>query len=46
MSTTSAGAYIVKKIAIRGIGDDELVCVRRDDFNLLTTEEKKIFKAP
>ena len=33
----------LKKFPIRGIGSDELIYVRKDEFDQLSKEEKKIF---
>ena len=35
--------FIVKKVDIRGIGENELVCVLKDEFNKLPVEQKKFF---
>lgn len=36
--------FLVKKVNIRGIGDDELVCISRIEFNKLEQQEKDRFK--
>lgn len=38
------GDYLTKKVDIRGIGESELVCVKKADFEKLNSEEKKKFK--
>jgi hypothetical protein len=35
--------FVVKRISIRGIGDGELVCVLKHEFDKLPREEKKQF---
>lgn len=37
------GSYLIKKVDIRGIGETELVCVKKEDFQKLSPEEKKKF---
>lgn len=36
--------FLVKKVNIRGIGDDELVCISKIEFNKLEQQEKEKFK--
>ena len=38
--------YILKKVKIRGIGENELVYIKKDDFAELDDNDKKYFKAP
>lgn len=38
--------YILKKVKIRGIGENELVYIRKDDFAELDDNDKKYFKKP
>jgi hypothetical protein len=46
MDEKVASAYIVKKMKIRGIGDEELVCILKEEYLRLPPEEKKLFRAP
>lgn len=39
-----AERYIVKSVTLRGIGEDELVIVRKSEFEELSAEEKKLFE--
>ena len=45
MVKETADSYIVKKVSIRGIGDDERVCVPKADFEKLNKKERDIFEA-
>lgn len=36
--------FITKKVNIRGIGENEIVCILKSQFENLTAEEKKLFK--
>jgi len=36
--------FVVKKVDIRGIGENELICVVKNEFEMLSNEEKKKFK--
>ena len=36
-------SLLLKKVAIRGIGDEELIYVRKDEYNKLTEQEKTLF---
>ena len=38
--------FIQKRIAVRGVSKDELVCICRDEFENLPDEEKAFFNAP
>jgi hypothetical protein len=38
--------FLVKKVSIRGLGDDELVCVLKDEYDLLDESDKSIFLNP
>jgi class 3 adenylate cyclase len=38
--------YVIKKVKIRGIGEDELIYVPKDEFDSLPPDEKKLFKEP
>ena len=44
MKEKSASYYVVKSCEIRGIGNNELVCVRRAEFEKLPKKDKKYFK--
>jgi len=46
MPEETAANYVLKSVALRGIGDDELVWVRRDEFDGLDDGEKALFKNP
>lgn len=46
MSDSYVNDYIVKKCEIRGIGENELVCILADEYNQLSSDEKKFFKTP
>ena len=37
---------VVKKVQVRGVGDDELVYVLKDEWEKLDAEQKKLFKEP
>ena len=39
-------SFIPKKVAIRGIGSEELILVDKDEFTLLSRDEKKLFSDP
>jgi hypothetical protein len=41
---TSRKPYITKKVDIRGIGNDELVCILKDEYDALDEEDKAKFK--
>lgn len=45
MSTTYKKLFTVKKVDIRGIGNDELVCVLKLEFDKLVADDKNKFKA-
>jgi hypothetical protein len=38
--------FIVKRVSIRGVGEDELILVLKEEFESLSSDEKKYFKAP
>jgi len=44
MTTETAQNYIVKIVSIRGIGKDELVVVRKPNFEKLSKRDKALFK--
>ena len=46
MPEETAAKYTLKYAPLRGIGDDELVWVRREEFDALTDEEKACFRSP
>jgi len=46
MPEETAAKYALKYAPLRGIGDDELVWVRREEFEALTDEEKACFRNP
>jgi class 3 adenylate cyclase len=45
MPEETAVKYALKSVALRGIGEDELVWVRKEEFEELSAEEKKLFKS-
>ena len=46
MPEETASKYVLKSAALRGIGDDELVWIRNEEFDRLQDEEKAFFKNP
>ncbi|HEY9083357.1 MAG TPA: hypothetical protein VIN73_08475 [Vicingaceae bacterium] len=44
MSENVQKHFISKKVNIRGIGENEIVCILKEEFNNLTAEEKSLFK--
>jgi class 3 adenylate cyclase len=38
--------FVVKKVAVRGIGENELVYVEKNNFDALPANEKKLFREP
>ncbi len=44
MPANRSTKYCVKEVQIRGIGDRELVCLLKDEYNQLPEEEKRKFK--
>lgn len=44
MTQKFADQFISKKVNIRGIGENEIVCILKSEFENLTSEEKKLFK--
>jgi class 3 adenylate cyclase len=46
MPEETAANYVLKYVPLRGIGDDELVWVRAEEFNGLQDEEKALFRNP
>jgi hypothetical protein len=44
MPEETAAKYMLKSVALRGIGDDELVWVRREEFDNLQDSDKALFK--
>jgi len=46
MPEETAMKYILKSVPLRGIGEDELVWIREEEFNNLKDEEKGLFRNP
>jgi len=46
MPEETAAKYVLKSVSLRGIGDDELVWVRREEFDRLSDQDKALFKNP
>jgi len=46
MPAETAVKYVLKSVSLRGIGDDELVWVRKEEFDDLPDEEKALFRSP
>ena len=46
MPEETAAKYILKSVALRGIGEDELVWIRKEEFVSLQDEEKTLFRNP
>jgi len=46
MPEETAAKYVLKSVALRGIGEDELVWLREEEFNRLEDEEKALFRTP
>jgi class 3 adenylate cyclase len=46
MPEETASKYLLKSVSLRGIGADELIWVRKEEFEDLTDEEKASFKSP
>ncbi len=46
MPEETAAKYVLKSVALRGIGEDELVWVRKEEFDGLNDEEKTFFRSP
>jgi class 3 adenylate cyclase len=46
MPPTRSERYFVKEVQIRGIGDNELVCILKEEYEKLPEEEKKKFHDP
>ena len=46
MPEETAAKYVLKYVPLRGIGEDELVWVRTEEFDGLTDEEKSCFRNP
>jgi len=46
MPAETAAKYVLKSVLLRGIGDEELVLVRGEEFEGLLEEEKILFKNP
>ena len=44
MSEKYSALFKVKKVNIRGIGSEELVCVLKSEFNNLEIDDKEKFK--
>lgn len=43
-SKDTAENYVVKKTTIRGIGKDELIVIRKKEYELLSDKDKRLFK--
>jgi hypothetical protein len=43
MSEVFENKFITKKVNIRGIGENEIVCILKSDYDNLNAEEKKLF---
>ncbi len=46
MPEETAAKYVLKSVSLRGIGEDELVWVREEEFDGLPGEEKELFRSP
>jgi len=46
MPEETAEKYALKSVSLRGIGEDELVWVRKEEFDGLQDEEKALFRSP
>jgi class 3 adenylate cyclase len=46
MPKETSDKYMLKSVSLRGIGEEELVWVRKEQFYLLTDDEKALFKNP
>ena len=46
MPKETSDKYILKSVSLRGIGEDELVWVRKEQFYLLPDDEKALFRNP
>ena len=46
MPEETAAKYVLKSVSLRGIGEDELVWVRKEEFDGLPEEEKALFRSP
>lgn len=46
MDETAAARYVLKSVSLRGIGENELVWVRKKEFDKLPDEEKELFREP
>ena len=46
MPEETSEKYLLKSVSLRGIGEDELVWVRKEEFYLLPDDEKASFKNP
>ena len=46
MPEETATKYVLKSVSLRGIGEDELVWVRKEEFDGLQDEEKALFRSP
>jgi class 3 adenylate cyclase len=46
MPEETAAKYVLKSVSLRGIGEDELVWVRKEEFDSLQDEEKALFIIP
>jgi class 3 adenylate cyclase len=46
MPKETAANYILKALPIRGIGEEELVWIRREEYEKLSEQDRKLFKNP
>jgi class 3 adenylate cyclase len=46
MPEETASKYVLKSVALRGIGENELVWVRKEEFDILQDQEKALFRNP
>ena len=46
MPEETAAKYVLKSVSLRGIGEDELVWVRKEEFDSLPDDEKTLFRNP
>ena len=46
MPEETAGKYLLKCVPLRGIGEDELVWIRKDEFDDLEADDRAFFKSP
>jgi class 3 adenylate cyclase len=46
MPEETAAKYVLKSVSLRGIGENELVWVRKEEFDNLESEEKALLRSP